>query len=89
MCIRDRSLSTDYFIVFSSFGDSLNIRHLNSAFFDGNEKKLQKCFDLLSKSYKERFKVYILIDISNKSPFPDQLRIRSDIFNYSYPVFFL
>ena len=58
----------------------MNIRHLNSAFFDGNEKKLQKCFDLLSKSYKERFKVYILIDISNKSPFPDQLRIRSDIF---------
>ena len=77
----------DYFVLFGSFGDALNIRHLNQAFFD--EKKLQKAFQLLSNTSKKRYLVYILIDKHSRSPFPDTLRLRNDIFNSAYPIFFL
>ena len=50
---------------------------------------IQGAFKALSKSHTKKYMVYLLIDKHSRSKFPDEMRLRNDIFNVKYPIFFL
>ena len=76
----------NYYCLFSSFGDSSCITQLGRTFFGG--RVLQEAFSLMSNN-KEKWNSYILLDDHPNTPFPENCRLRSNIFDMDFPEFFI
>ena len=74
-------------VFFSSFGDASSIANLGRTFFRG--PILQEAFKMLSNNKEDRWTQYILLDDHPLTPFPENCRVRSNIFDLIAPDFFL
>lgn len=79
----------NYHIIFNSFGDLALISNLNRIFYQSRGNILHQSFSTLANIEPNPYKQYILLDCHPKSPFPRSMKLRSNIFDFSEPYFFM
>ena len=73
---------------FCGWGDNTLISNLNRMFYSGGKgNTLKEAFKILSKTVKNPYECYLLLDNHPNSPFKSSMKLRSNIFDKENPYF--
>ena len=78
----------NYHLFFCGWGDNTLISNLNRMFYSGGKgNTLKEAFKILSKTVKNPYECYLLLDNHPNSPFKSSMKLRSNIFDKENPYF--
>ena len=79
----------NYHLFFCGWGDNTLISNLNKMFYSGKGNILMEAIKILSKTVKNPYDCYLLLDTHPNSPFKSSMRLRTNIFDKEYPYFLM